>query len=90
MGAAWGLRTWQSPPPGAQALRRPQAAVHGRFVRDGSMVGSTGGAQLPGPVINSAAEAGDRAALSGFPINAGLSPAVLIFCLALEISLLCF
>lgn len=41
-------------------------------------------------VTDSIAEAGDKEALSGFCINAGLSPAVLIFCLAFEISLLCF
>lgn len=43
----------------------------------------------PHGVIDSIAEAGDKETLSGFCINAGLSPTVLIFCLAFEISLLC-
>lgn len=44
----------------------------------------------PRSVIDSTAEAGGKEALSGFRINAGLSPTVLIFRLAFEISLLCF
>lgn len=44
----------------------------------------------PQSVSDSTAEAGDKEALSGFCINAGLSPTVLIFCLAFEIPLLCF
>lgn len=44
----------------------------------------------PWGVIDSPAEAGNKEALPGFCINAGLSPTVLIFLFGFEISLLCF
>jgi len=44
----------------------------------------------PRGVIDSPVDAGNKEALPGFCINAGLSPIVLIFLFGFEISLLCF
>lgn len=44
----------------------------------------------PQAVIDSPVDEGNKEALPGFCINAGLSPTVLIFLFGFEISLLCF